>query len=199
VEPHAALGFRCRVCGGPRIALDVRCGALSQTAQQALVAAGREHTRHVMFTATGLVLAGMGALGLLVASLVVLAASPGALAALAAFAAAGAPIVAGALALGRAATARRQRAESLHAARLGALADAQAKTGPLDAERAARMLRIAPEQTELLLAELSVAALLGPEPDPRFRVEAPTSPTLLDDERDDAAPNTEKQRGQTEI
>ena len=61
------------------------------------------------------------------------------------------------------------------------------------------MLRITPDQAELLLAEGSVAALLEPGPDPRFRVEAPTTPTLLDDERDDAATNTEKQRGQTEI
>lgn len=197
VEPHAALGFRCLVCGGPRIALDAQFGRPSQATKQALQAAGREQTKHLMFTAAGLLLAGMGGLGLLVATLAVLVASPGVLAALAAFAAAGVPSVAGLLTLRRAAGAHKQRAEALHAARLAALSDAQAVTGPLDAARAAGLLRIAPEQAELLLAEASVAALLQPMPEPKLRVDAPAG-TLLDDETD-VAPNTEKQRGQTEI
>ena len=196
VEPHAALGFRCLVCGGPRIALDAQFGAPSQATKQALEAAGRAQTKHLMFTALGLLLAGMGALGLVVASLAVLAASPGTLAALAALAAAAVPSVAGLLTLRRAAGARKQRAEALHAARLAALGDVQAAAGPLDAARAAGILRIDPEQAELLLAEASVAALLQPDA-PKLRIDAPAS-TLLDDETD-VAPNTEKQRGQTEI
>jgi hypothetical protein len=197
VEPHAALGFRCLVCGGPRIALDARFGAPSQATKQALLAAGREHTQHLMFTAAGLLLAGMGALGLVVATLAVLAASPGVLATLAALSAAAVPSVAGLLTLRRAAGARKQRAEALHAARLAALGDAQAVAGPLDATRAAGLLRIDPERAELLLAEASVAALLQPTPEPKLRVEGPAS-TVLDDETD-VAPHTEKQRGQTEI
>jgi hypothetical protein len=150
-----------------------------------------------MLSAAGLLLAGMGALALVLATLAALAAIGSALAKLAAVAAASVPGVAAFVALRFAAAARRRRAESLHAARLSALADAQAVAGPLDAARAASMLRIDPEQAELLLAEVSVAALLQPGPEPRLRVEAPAS-TVPDDD-DEAAHSTEQQRGRTEI
>ena len=107
------------------------------------------------------------------------------------------PFVAGLLALKRAAGARAQRDEALHAARLRALEGAQQQLGPLDAARAASLLRISAEEAELLLAEASVAALLAPGPEPRLRVDAPGNTVLA--EEDEAAPNTARQRGQTEI
>lgn len=199
VEPHTALGFRCLVCGGPRLPPGAALGRPSQTTQQALAAAGREQTKHLMLTAAGLLLAGMGALALLVATLAALSPIGPALVKVGVMAAASVPGVAAFVALRFAATARRRRAESLHAARLSALADAQAVTGPLDAARAASLLRIEPERAELLLAEVSVAALLQPGPpgpEPRLRVEPPAATVLAED---DAAPNTEKQRARTEV
>jgi hypothetical protein len=102
------------------------------------------------------------------------------------------------VALRRAAQARDRRSEALHAARLGALGDVEAVTGPLDAARAAQLMRIEAEQAELLLAERSVVALLQGSPEPRLRVEGAAA-TGLDDSASEAAPSTEKQRGQTEI
>jgi hypothetical protein len=200
VQPHPTLGFVCRVCGGPRIAIDARFAVPSQSTTTALVAAGREQTKHLMFSAAGFLLGGMGALGLLIASVVVLAASPGLVPSLAAFLAASVPFVAGLLALRRAAQARAQRSEALHSARVAALGDVQAVTGPLDATRAAEILRLDPEQAELLLAERSVLALLRDTPEPRLRVEPPRA-TVLDESvaEAEAGPQTEKQRGQTEI
>ena len=197
VQPHATLGFVCRVCGGPRIAVDARFAVPSQSTKTALVSAGREQTKHLMFSAAGFLLGGMGALGLVIAGVVVLAATPGLLPSLAAFLAASVPFAAGLLALRRAGQARDRRSEALHAARLGALGDVEAVAGPLDAARAAELLRIDAEQAELLLAERSVVALLQGRPEPRLRIEAPAA-TALDDSPMEAAPNTEKQRGQTE-
>jgi hypothetical protein len=200
VQSHPTLGFVCRVCGGPRVAVDARFAVPSHTTTTALVAAGREQTKHLMFSAAGLLLGGMGALGLIIAAVVVLAASPGLVPSLAAFLAASVPFAAGLLALRRAAQARARRAEALHSARVAALGDVQAVTGPLDATRAAELLRLDPEQAELLLAERSVLALLKGEPEPRLRVEPPQA-TVLDDSVTEAetGPQTEKQRGQTEI
>jgi hypothetical protein len=196
VQPHPTLGFVCRVCGGPRIAIDARFAVPSHATTTALVAAGREQTKHLMFSAAGFLLSGMGALGLLIVSIVVLAASPGLVPSLAGFLAATAPFAAGLLALRRAAQARAQRGEALHSARVAALGDVQAVTGPLDAARAAEILRLDPDQAELLLAERSVLALLRDAPEPRLRVEPPRA-TVLDDSVPRADP-LEKQRGRTE-
>lgn len=199
VEPHATLGFVCRVCGGPRIAVDARFAVPSQSTKTALVSAGREQTKHLMFSAAGFLLGGMGALGLLIAVVAVLAATPGLVPSLAAFLTTSVPFAAGLWALRRAGQARDRRSEALHAARLGALGDVEAVTGPLDAARAAELLRIDAEQAELLLAERSVVALLQGSSEPRLRVDVPQPVTVLDDPATEAAPNTEKQRGQTEI
>ncbi|HXK18982.1 MAG TPA: hypothetical protein VNG33_14320, partial [Polyangiaceae bacterium] len=164
----------CLVCGGPRIALDIAGVTPSAPTQARLKLAGAEQTKQVMFSAAGFLLAFMGALALVLATAVVSTASPGVVATLAMYFGAGMPLVAGLLALGRAATARKLRAEALRAAQVGALGDVQAVTGLLNAERAAQLLRISPERAELLLAEASVSALLEEGPAPRLRVEAPT-------------------------
>ncbi len=173
VEPHNALGFRCLVCGGPRVALDVAGVTPGPRTQKALVEAGSEQTKHVMFSAAGLALTGMGGLALLIATVVVLSASPGVVATLATYLAAAVPFVAGLLALSRAATARNLRAEALRTAQISALSDVQAVTGLLDTKRVTELMRLTPERAELLLAEASVAALLNeaPAPAPRLRVE----------------------------
>lgn len=204
VEPHAALGFRCLVCGGPRVALDISGVTPSPATLAALKGAAKRQTEHVMYSAAGWVLTAMGALALLIATLVVAAASPGVLPALAAYAAALVPGVAGLFALVRAARARSHRAEALHAAQVGALGDVQAVTGVLDAKRAAEILRLSPERAELLLAEASVAALLEHGPAPRVRVSgtlhAPAAPTAFDERASDvSSPGARTVRGDTEI
>ncbi len=187
VERHDALGFRCLVCGGPRVALDVAGVTPSARTQSALVEAGGEQTKHVMFSATGLLLTGMGALSLLIATLVVLSASPGLVPTLATYLAAAVPLIAGLLALSRAATARNLRSEALRTAQISALSDVQTVTGVLDAKRVTELMRLAPERAELLLAEASIATLLNEvaAPAPRLRIDlsAPTvigSPTELE-------------------
>ncbi len=180
VEPHGALIFRCLVCGGPRVALDVAGVTPSARTEGALVNAGSEQTKHVMFSAAGLFLSGMGALALLIATVVVLSASPGLVPTLATYFAASVPLVAGLLALSRASTARNLRAEALRTAQISALGDVQAVTGQLDAKRVTELMRLSHERAELLLAEASIAALLNeaPPPAPRLRVEGP-APTVL--------------------
>jgi hypothetical protein len=181
VEPHAGLGFRCLVCGGPRVALDVAGVTPGAPTLSALRVAAERQTEHVMYTAAGLVLSGMGALALVIATLVVLAASPGLVPTLAAYLGALVPTAAGLAALARAASARQRRGQSLRAAEVAALADVQAVTGVLDAKRVAEIMRLPPERAELLLAEASVASLLEQAPAPRVRV-APAAETQLGDE-----------------
>jgi hypothetical protein len=172
VEPHAALGFRCLVCGGPRVALDVQGVAPSARTNAALQGAGQEQTQHLMLSAAGFALGGMGLLALLITSLVVLSTSPSALLVATAYLASAVPLGAGLLALARAARARQLRATALSAARVSALADVQAVTGVLPAERVSAIMRISPERAELLLAEASLASYLNEAPAPRVRVDA---------------------------
>lgn len=169
VERHPALGFRCLVCGGPRVALDVQGVVPSARTNDALRSAGKEQTQHLMFSAAGLALLGMGSLALLVTTLALLAASPSALLALTAYAASAVPVLTGALALSRAGQARKLRTQALQSAQVSALADVQAVTGVLGAERASAVLRLSPEAAELLLAEASVASYLNEGPAPRVR------------------------------
>ena len=95
VEAHAALGFRCLVCGGPRVSLDIAGVAPSASTLTALRGAAKRHTEHVVYSGAGFVLSGMGALALLIATLVVLAASPGLVPTLAAYLGALVPTAAG--------------------------------------------------------------------------------------------------------
>jgi hypothetical protein len=170
VEPHAALGFRCLVCGGPRVALNVSGVEPSASTLGHLARAAKQQTEHVMYSAAGFVLTAMGGLALLIATLVVAAASPSLASALAIYLGALVPTGAGAFSLARAARARTLRGEALHAAQVGALCDVQAVTGVLDAQRVAEILRLSPERAELLAAEASVATLLETAPPPRLRV-----------------------------
>ncbi len=185
VERSRALGFRCLVCGGPRVALDVQGVAPSARTSDALRSAGKEQTQHLMLSAVGFALLGMGALALLVTTLAVLATSPSTLLTLAAYGASAVPLLAGAFALARAATARAQRTTALRDARVSALADVQAVTGVLSAERVSAVMRVSPEAAELLLAEASVASYLNEAPAPRMRVESPTTPLSSETERGD--------------
>jgi hypothetical protein len=181
VERHSALGFSCLVCGGPRVAIDAPNIVLSSRTLAALESAGREQTKHIMFTAAGLVLAAMGGLALLLATVVVLAASPGLLPTLATYVGASVPLAAGLFALVRAASARTIRADALHTAQVSALGDVQQQLGSLDAAGAARVMRLEPERAELLVAEASVVALLQDAPPPRLRIEGtPPGATEID-------------------
>lgn len=172
VERHSSLGFRCLVCGGPRVALDVQGVRPSERTNAALQQAGTEQTKHLMFSAAGFSLVGMGLLALLVTSLVVVSVAPSALLAATAYLASVVPVAVGAFALSRAAGARKQRSGALRSAQVSALADVQTVTGVLTTARVSEVLRISGEQAELLLAEASVASYLNEAPAPRVRVHA---------------------------
>ena len=106
VRPDAALGFCCKVCGGPRLAPGTMATA---EARALLESAGREQTKHLLFTAAALFLTPMGALALAIVTGVVLVAAPGPVPSLAAYLAAAVPTIAGLLALAAAAGARTER------------------------------------------------------------------------------------------
>lgn len=203
VAPHPTLGFRCLVCGGPRVALDVQNVSPSARTRAALESAGKEQTKNLMFQAGGLVLSGMGLLALLIATVVVASTSPSALLTLAAYAAGSVPLIAGLFALARAASARKLRGQAVRTAQVSALGDVQASLGLLDAARVSQIMRIGPEQAELLLAEASVATYLNEAPAPRVRVDASTSGTVLGDsaelEETAATEHGRTTRGETEI
>jgi hypothetical protein len=175
VEPHATLGFRCLVCGGPRVALGLPNVTLSARTSAALLSAGSEQTKVIMFSGAGFLLSGMGALALLIATVVVLSATVGQLSTLAIYLAACVPLGAGLLALVGARAARTRRSEALRAAEVNALGDLQAVTGALDSAKVAELMRISPERAEQLLAAASVESLLDADPAPRLRVEAPVA------------------------
>jgi len=202
VEPHPALGFRCLVCGGPRVALGLPNATLSARTNAALTGAGREQTKHVMFSAAGFLLAGMGALAMLVATVVVLATATGPLSTAAIYLAASVPLGAGIFALVGARSARARRSEALRAAEVSALSDLQAVAGPLDAVKVAELMRVGPERAELLVAAASVENLLGAAPAPRLRVDAAGNTQLGDAaELADAAAEATRPpaRGDTEV
>lgn len=181
VEPHGALGFRCLVCGGPRVLVEGAGVEHSPATRSALKSAKAHHTKHLLLSAAGFSLVGLGGLSLLLASAVLLAASPGLLLTLFTLLACCVPLAGGAWGLTRASAARASRRAALHDARSSALADAQAQLGALDAQQAAQLLRIDTDQAELLLAEASVASLLAPAPPPRARVRGETQPTTAPD------------------
>jgi hypothetical protein len=201
VQPHAALGFSCLVCGGPRLALDLPDATLSPQTEQLLTRAGTEQTKHIMYTAAGSLLVAMGALAIALVSGVVVIAEPGALPSLAAYAGASVPLLSGLAALIGAAKARTVRRQALRQAQVHSLAELQAQHGQLDATRAAQILRVSPERAELLLAEASVATLLEEAPAPRLRVAAAPATVLStpDDLAEATAPPATAQRGDTEI
>lgn len=202
VEPHAPLGFRCLVCGGPRVALNISSVVPSPATQAALASAAKRQTEQLAYTSAGLVLVAMGALALLIATVVVAAATPGVVPTIAAYLGALVPVLGGALALARGATARTRRGEALHAAQVSALGDVQAVTGVLDAARVAEVMRLPPERAELLLAEASVASLLEQAPAPRVRVLASGAtelgPMPLEEAQSEGRPSARAVRGDTE-
>lgn len=171
VERHGSLGFRCLVCGGPRVALDFEGVVPSARTNDALRSAGKEQTQHLVLSAAGFALLGLGALAVLVATLAVLATSQSALLAVLALGTTAVPLLAGAFALTRAARARKLRQAALLRARASALGDVQAVTGVLSPERVSEVLRISKEAAELLSAEASVERYLNEAPPPRVRVE----------------------------
>jgi hypothetical protein len=206
VAPHSTLGFRCLVCGGPRIALDSADVSLGPQTTQALTNAGTEQTKNLMFSAAGYLLSGMGALALVLAAVVELAVSPGVAAIVAAYVAAAVPLAAGLFSLAGARAARKRRTEALRLAQVSALSDVQAVKGALSAAAVAQLMRISPERAELLVAEASVASLLDEVPAARLRVDAPAptkpGPTELgapETELSETEPPGKTARGDTEI
>jgi hypothetical protein len=206
VTPHTALGFRCLVCGGPRIALDSADVSLGPQTNQALANAGAEQTKHLMFSAAGYFLSGMGALALIIAAVVELTVSPGVAATIAAYLAAAVPFGAGLFSLASARAARKRRGEALRVAQVNALSDVQAAKGALSAQSVAQLMRINPERAELLLAEASVASMLEEVPAARLRVEAPaptgqgpSEPQAPETELGERQPPGKTMRGDTEI
>lgn len=204
VEAHPGLGFRCLVCGGPRIALNVSGVTPSAPTLAALSSAAKRHNEQLVYSSAGLVLLAMGALALVIATLMVAAASPGVVPTLAAYLGALVPTGAGAFALARGSAARKRRGEALLAAQVGALGDVQAVTGVLEAGRVAEIMRLTPERAELLLAEASVASFLNHGPAPRLRVPgvASTEPGSMPFEEapgEQARSRSRTTRGDTEI
>ncbi|MGC4089713.1 MAG: zinc ribbon domain-containing protein [Polyangiaceae bacterium] len=176
---------RCRVCGGPRIALDdpgiVRSGNEVPWLEQAQRAAlGISLTRfgsYAAWGAAGLVLLLSGLLGLALSSVVpalTVLAMAGALGGLGFF-------------LNRwAARASKAQLSALEQARQLVATDILRQRPELEPAELGRMLGLDPEHTELLLAELKVGELLSGEPI-RQRLD-PLAPPAATPQVEDLAP-----------
>ncbi|HEX3851791.1 MAG TPA: hypothetical protein VHW01_12540 [Polyangiaceae bacterium] len=183
VEPNAALYYRCRTCGGPRI--PPTSSPLSEAEISQLRSARSEQLRASAFRAgSGFALAS-GVLSLSVTAVVLLATSPAPFAKLAAFFASLVPFALSFFAVRRAREHARQLDAALQQAWLLAasrVAAAEAGAGAaVNAATLAKLLRVDEARAELLLAEVSVQDFVRARPElpARLRVTELADPEEL--------------------
>ena len=167
VEPNAALYYRCRTCGGPRI--PPTSSPLSEAEISLLRTARSEQLSASAFRAgSGFALAS-GALSLLVTAVVLLATSPEPFARFAAFVASLVPFALSFFALRRARGHNRKLDSALQQAWLLAasrVAAAEAGVGvAVNAASLAKLLRVDEARAEFLLAEVSVQDFVQARPE----------------------------------
>jgi hypothetical protein len=157
VEPHAGLGFRCRVCGGPRVPVDDPTTLRSGREIRLLAQVRRDDVRASLFRAGGAVLFASFGLSLLVTLFVLSVASPGLFGTFAALAACSVPLILASYAWRKGGKARAAAKDALDQAWLLVASDvARSKGKELEAAELAKALRIDEARAEQLLAELSV-------------------------------------------
>jgi hypothetical protein len=151
------LGFRCRVCGGPRVPVDDPAALRSGREIRLLEQVRRDDVRASLFRAGGAVLFASFGLSLLVTLFVLAVASPGLFGTLGALAACSVPLFLATYAWRRGKKARAAASEALDKAWLLVASDVvRAKGKELEAAELAKTMRIDEARAEHLLAELSV-------------------------------------------
>ncbi len=176
LEESEVLRFRCRVCGGPRIApidSDIpRSGREKKALERAKVA----HAHNTGWKFGAGLLGGLSVLSLLVTLGVLALTSPGLVATVIAILFTVAPAVLAYLAWARAKRARVETLDQVERAYTEVVRDiAKAKDGDVTARELADLLQIEEPDAELLLAHLSVDTFV------RARVEEPAPRARLDD------------------
>lgn len=157
VETSAALYYRCRACGGPRIPPSAQ--PISEAEASLLRTARAEQLRAAAFKAGSGFAVASGALSLLLTSVVLLVTSPGAIAKFAALLASLVPFALSFFAWRRAQRHAAALSAALQQAWLLAASLVVAGSGGTDqvsATQLARALGVDERRAELLLAELSV-------------------------------------------
>ena len=157
IEESSSLRQRCRVCGGPRVAIDDAAVVRSGRERGALRRAKQEHARAVAWRVGAAVVGAFGLLSLLVMLLVLAFATPGALGSAIGIAVAVSPLLLALYGLRRGARAVASRDRELDAAWALAASDVMRDRGrEIDARELARLMRLSEDQAEQLLARLSV-------------------------------------------
>lgn len=157
IEPHAALRYRCRVCGGPRVPLADDSLEPSGAEWPQLKKAQSARMRVAAWRVAAGVVGAFGALSLFVALLTLAFISPGVLGTSLLLMAVAVPFILTAIAWSRARRHVKQRDEALDRAWLSAAGDVMRRTDKeLDARGLAGVLRIDEDQAEQLLARLDV-------------------------------------------
>jgi hypothetical protein len=157
VEPARGLRQRCRVCGGPRVAVDDATVVRSGREAPLLVKARQAHLRYNAWRSGAVVVGGFGILSVLVTLLVLAAVDVGVLAMLVAFAAALLPLAIAAVAWRRSGRVVSERDEALDQAWALVAGDVLRDKGrELTAEELAQLMRLDPDGAEQLLVELNV-------------------------------------------
>lgn len=157
VEPSNLLRYRCRVCGGPRVAVDDASVVRTGREAQVLARAARLYKESAAFRVGAGVLLGFGVLSLLVALGVIAIAAPGAIGVAGMAFMAAVPLVIAALAFRRSQSARRGLNEQLDQAFCLVAADVlAARGGAITASELGRVLRLEEPRAEALLGQLNV-------------------------------------------
>lgn len=157
-EPDGLLRQRCRVCGGPRVAVEDKSVVRSGREIKHLEDAQKERVRRAVLLAASGVVGGFGVLSMIVTILVLLVASPGLVGTLAMLGAVSIPLVVSALAWMRARSHRAKLDSALDRAWALAAEDVMlAKGKDLTAAELAKILRMEESEAEAVLAQLSAS------------------------------------------
>ncbi len=194
IEPSAALGFRCGVCGKARIPVDLPGFKRSDAEVPALARASASHTAALAWTAGSAVLAAFSLVGLGSLALVLSALNPGLVPLLFGLLIALLPAALAAHGFRRAAQLRARVAPSLEEAWLRVTREISDAEGSLSDIRLAKILQVDRERAAQLLAQLAATSEVRHRLDeapltfesPRLRVEPPSANTPAQDAGKDA-------------
>jgi hypothetical protein len=156
-EPHRELRYRCRICGGPRVALNAPAALLGPRTEEALRVAQRSRRERVAWRAASVALLGFAAFAITITLFVLWATSAGALATTLSALLLAAPALGG---LWCALKARR-RTQSIASAlgeawRSGARDVLEGVDREFTSSELARVLGLPTTETETLLAALNI-------------------------------------------
>ncbi len=149
-------GYRCKLCGGPRVVSSDTELVLSGNELAPLTEARRAARARWLWFAASAATGTLGVGALVFATVLILLFEPAAFATALLLGAAVIPLLFCLWTFTRSRGARAASQRALHEARLGALRDALASGRELRAADVTRLLALPPEQSELLLAELNV-------------------------------------------